>query len=57
MTEAVKESMQKIDLDWERETYGTFGPDAQALITDIADHAEVSWPVLSCSNLEAHREY
>ena len=57
MTEAVKESMQKIDLDWERETYGAFGPDAQALITDIADHAEVGWPVLSCSNLEAHREY
>ena len=28
------------------ETYGAFGPDAQALITDIADHAEQTAPYL-----------
>ena len=29
------------------ETYGAFGPDAQALITDIADHAEQTAPYLN----------
>ena len=28
------------------ETYGAFGPDAQALTTDIADHAEQTAPYL-----------